>query len=408
MLYDRDHYKLALGQINTAKNVVAQIGQDYVRLLKYAESLYRCKQLKHAALGRMCTVMKKLNASLCYLEEVRKHMNRLPAIDPTDRTLTREYTAVVEGRQSVEIRPQVSGTITEVCIDEGAKVSKGQPLFIIDQVPYQAALETAVANVRSAEAAVATARMTANSKQTLFDNKVVSAFDLQTAKNSLLEAEAAVAQARAQETSAKNDLSYTVVKSPVDGVASMIPYRVGALVDASIQTPLTTVSDDEEMYVYFSLTESQVLGLIREYGTLDKTLAQMPEVSLRLSDGQPYAHTGHIDAISGTISSGTGAVSLRATFPNPERMLRNGSSATLVFPYQRDSVLVIPQEATYEIQDKVFVYRVVDGKATSAQVTVFPVSDGREYIVESGLKTGDIIVAEGAGLLQEGTLIDEE
>ena len=329
-------------------------------------------------------------------------------LSPTDRTLTREYTAVVEGRQSVEIRPQVSGTITEVCIDEGAKVRKDQSLFIIDQVPYRAALETATANVRSAEAAVATARMTANSKQTLFDNKVVSAFDLQTAKNSLLEAEAALAQARAQETSAMNDLSYTVVKSPVDGVASMIPYRVGALVDASISTPLTTVSDDEEMYVYFSLTESQVLGLIREYGTLDKTLAQMPEVSLRLSDGQPYAHTGHIDAISGTISSGTGAVSLRATFPNPERMLRNGSSATLVFPYQRDSVLVVPQEVTYEIQDKVFVYRVVDGKATSAQVTVFPVSDGREYIVESGLKAGDVIVAEGAGLLQEGTLINEE
>ena len=302
----------------------------------------------------------------------------------------------------------MSGTITEVCIDEGAKVSKGQPLFIIDQVPYQAALETAIANVKSAEAAVATARMTADSKQTLFDNKVVSAFDLQTAKNSLLEAEAALAQAKAQETSARNDLSYTVVKSPVDGVASMIPYRVGALVDASISTPLTTVSDDEEMYVYFSLTESQVLSLIREHGTLDKTLAQMPKVSLRLSNGQLYDHTGHIDAISGTISSGTGAVSLRATFPNPERMLRNGSSATLIFPYQRDSVLVVPQEATYEIQDKVFVYKVVEGKAASSQVTVFPVNDGKEYIVESGLKAGDVIVAEGAGLLQEGTLIDEE
>ena len=327
------------------------------------------------------------------------------ALSPADRTLTREYTAVVEGRQSVEIRPQVSGTITEVCIDEGAKVRKGQVLFIIDQVPYQAALDTAVANVQSAAASVATARMTADSKQTLFDNKVVSAFDLQTAKNSLLEAEAALAQAKANETNARNNLSYTEVKSPVDGVASMIPYRVGALVDASITTPLTTVSDDEEMYIYFSLTESQVLGLIREYGTLEKTLEQMPPVTLRLSDGQTYAHEGRIDAISGTISSGTGAVSLRATFPNPERMLRNGSSATLIFPYQRDSVLVVPQEATYEIQDKVFVYRVVDGKATSSQVTVFPVNDGKEYIVESGLSAGDVIVAEGAGLLQEGTIV---
>lgn len=326
-------------------------------------------------------------------------------LTPADRMLTREYTATVQGRQSVEIRPQVSGTITKVCIDEGAQVRRGQPLFIIDQVPYQAALETAVANVRSAEAALSTARMTAESRQTLFDNKVVSAFDRQTAQNALLEAEATLAQAKANETNARNNLSYTVVKSPVDGVAGMIPYRVGSLVDNNISTPLTTVSDDTEMYVYFSLTESQVLSFVREYGTPEQTLKHLPPVSLRLSDGQPYAHTGHIDAISGIVDSGTGAVSLRATFPNPERMLRNGSSATLIFPYRRDSVLTVPQEATYEIQDKVFVYRVVDGKAVSAQVTVFPINDGQEYIVESGLSVGDVIVAEGAGLLQEGTVI---
>lgn len=321
------------------------------------------------------------------------------------RTLTRDYTAVINGRQSVEIRPQVSGTITDVCIEEGAKVSKGQTLFVIDQVPYQAALQTALANVKSAEASVATAKMTANSKENLFEEHVVSAFDLQTARNSLLEAEAALEQAQAAETSARNDLSYTEVKSPVDGVASMIPYRVGALVDASITTPLTTVSDDEEMYVYFSMTENQILTLVRESGTLEEAMKQMPEVSLRLSDGLMYTHKGKIDAISGTIDSGTGAVSLRATFPNPERMLRNGGSGTIVFPYQMDSVLVVPQEATNEIQDKVFVYRVVDGKATSASVTVFPVNDGKEYIVTQGLKAGDVIVAEGAGLLQEGTPI---
>ena len=321
------------------------------------------------------------------------------------RTLTRDYTAVINGRQSVEIRPQVSGTITNVCIEEGAKVSKGQTLFVIDQVPYQAALQTALANVKSAEASVATAKMTANSKENLFEEHVVSAFDLQTVRNSLLEAEAALEQAQAAETSARNDLSYTEVKSPVDGVASMIPYRVGALVDASITTPLTTVSDDEEMYVYFSMTENQILTLVRESGTLEEAMKQMPEVSLRLSDGLMYTHKGKIDAISGTIDSGTGAVSLRATFPNPERMLRNGGSGTIVFPYQMDSVLVVPQEATYEIQDKVFVYRVVDGKATSASVTVFPVNDGKEYIVTQGLKAGDVIVAEGAGLLQEGTPI---
>ena len=328
-------------------------------------------------------------------------------VGPADRTLSRQFTASIKGRQSVEIRPQVSGTITQVCINEGAKVEKGQPLFVIDQVPYQAALETAVANVKSAEASVANARMTVDSKQVLYDNKVISDFDLQTSRNALQEAEAALAQAKAQETNARNDLSYTVVKSPVDGVTGMLPYRVGALVDASISEPLATVSDDAEMYVYFSMTENQILALVRQYGTLDETLKHMSDVELLLSDGQPYAHKGKVDAISGTIDSGTGAVSLRATFPNPERMLRNGGNGTVVFPYVRDSVLVIPQEVTYEIQDKIFAYRVVDGKATSTQITVFPVNDGQEYIVEQGLAVGDTIVTEGAGLLQEGTIINE-
>jgi membrane fusion protein (multidrug efflux system) len=323
-----------------------------------------------------------------------------------NRLLTNSYSAVVKGRQSVEIRPQVSGTITEICVKEGAKVHKGQVLFVIDQVPYKAALQTALANVKSAEAAVATARLTFDSKEELFKERVVSDFDRQTAQNSLLEAEASLAQAKANETNARNDLSYTVVRSPVDGVAGMSSYRVGALVNSSITTPLLTVSDDEEVYVYFSMTENQMLSLLRQYGSVDKALAGMPKVSLQLSDGVKYAHEGVIDAISGTIDTGTGAVSLRAVFPNPEGMLRNGSTATLVLPYTKENALVVPQEATFEIQDKVYVYKVNEsGKAESAQVTVFPLNNGQEYIVESGLQEGEVIVAEGAGLIQENTQI---
>lgn len=323
-----------------------------------------------------------------------------------NRLLTNSYSAVVKGRQSVEIRPQVSGTITEICVKEGAKVHKGQVLFVIDQVPYKAALQTALANVKSAEAAVATARLTFDSKEELYKERVVSDFDRQTAQNSLLEAEASLAQAKANETNARNDLSYTVVRSPVDGVAGMSSYRVGALVNSSITTPLLTVSDDEEVYVYFSMTENQMLSLIRQYGSVDKALAGMPKVSLQLSDGVKYAHEGVIDAISGTIDTGTGAVSLRAVFPNPEGMLRNGSTATLVLPYTKENALVVPQEATFEIQDKVYVYKVNEsGKAESAQVTVFPLNNGQEYIVESGLQEGEVIVAEGAGLIQENTQI---
>jgi len=331
--------------------------------------------------------------------------NKTMEVTRGTRTLNQNYTAVINGRQSVEIRPQVSGTITQICIDEGAKVKKGQTLVIIDQVPYEAALQTAVANVKNAEAAVATARLTAESKEELFKEHIVSDFDLQTARNSLFQAEATLAQAKADEINARNNLSYTEVKSPVDGVSGMLPYRVGALVDASISTPLTTVSDDEEMYVYFSMTESQILSLIRANKTLEEALKQMPEVELQLSDGLTYDHKGKIDAISGTIDANTGAVSLRATFPNPEHMLRNGGSGTIIFPYVKENALIVPQEATYEIQDKIFVYKVVDGKATSAQVEVFPVNNGKEYIIEKGLKEGDIIIAEGAGLVQEGTVI---
>lgn len=323
-----------------------------------------------------------------------------------DRTLTKEYTATVEGRQSVEIRPQVSGTITRVCIDEGAKVRKGQTLFVIDQIPYRAALETAEANVRSAEASVATARLTAESKRELHREQIVSDFDLQTAENSLAQAEAALAQAEAQRTSARNDLSYTEVKSPVDGVVGMLPYRVGALVNASISKPLCTVSDDTEMYLYFSVSEKELLALVRENGSSDEYLNRMQAVELRLADGTDYAHKGRIDAVSGTVERTTGAVALRATFPNPERLLRNGGSGTVVVPYTKSDAVIIPQEATFEIQDRIFVYKVIDGKAVSKQIEVFPINDGREYVVECGLAAGETIVAEGAGLVREGASVD--
>lgn len=327
-------------------------------------------------------------------------------VEKESRMLYSNYTAVINGRQSVEIRPQVSGVITEICVEEGAKVSKGQVLFVIDQVPYEAALQTALANVKSAEAKVATARLTANSKEELYAEKVVSDFDRQTAQNSLMEAEAALSLAKAEEVNARNNLSYTVIKSPVDGVAGMSSYRVGALVSSSITTPLLTVSDDEEVYVYFSMTENQVLSLIRQYGTLDNALEKMPDIELLLSDGGMYMHKGKITAISGTTNTETGAITLRATFPNREKMLRNGSTGTVVYPYVKENVIVVPQDATFEIQDKIYVYKVnSEGKAESVQISVFPLNDGREYIVEKGLAEKDVIVAEGAGLIQENTQI---
>ncbi len=330
---------------------------------------------------------------------------RTLTVSTTDRTVYSSYSASISGKQDVDIYPQVSGLITEICIEEGSDVKKGQKLFVIDQIPYIAALETAKANVESARANVATAKMTVDSKVELHRENVVSDFDLQQARNTLAQQEAALAQAEAELVNAQNNLSYTEVKSPVSGTAGMIPYKIGALVSSGISSPLVSVSDNEQMHVYFSMTETQILSLSRQNGTLKNALDALPEVTLQLSDGSDYEQSGRIDAISGIIDQNTGSARVRAVFPNPDKILRSGGSGIVRVPSQMKDCIAIPQEATYEIQDKIFVYKVVDGLTKSTEIKVFPIDDGKEYIVVSGLEVGDVIIADGAGLLREDTMV---
>ena len=319
-------------------------------------------------------------------------------IATTDREIQSNYSATIRGRQDIDIYPQVSGTISELRVTEGQSVSKGQTLFIIDQVPYKAALQTAEANVAAAKASVATAQLTYDSKKELFAKSVVSQYDLSTAENTLL-------TAKAQRVNAANNLSYTVVKAPANGMVGTLPYRVGALVSASMPQPLTTVSDNSEMYVYFSMTENQLLNLTRKYGSIANTLKNMPDIQLQLNDGSIYDQTGRIESISGIIDSSTGSVQLRAAFPNKGGLLHSGGAGSIILPVNYTDCIVVPQVATFELQDKVYVYKVVDGKATSSMIDVEKINNGREYIVKSGLVPGDVIVAEGVGLLREGTPI---
>ena len=326
-------------------------------------------------------------------------------IATTDREIQSNYSATIRGRQDIDIYPQVSGTISELRVTEGQSVSKGQTLFIIDQVPYKAALQTAEANVAAAKASVATAQLTYDSKKELFAKSVVSQYDLSTAENTLLTAKAQLAQAEAQRVNAANNLSYTVVKAPANGMVGTLPYRVGALVSASIPQPLTTVSDNSEMYVYFSMTENQLLNLTRKYGSIANTLKNMPDIQLQLNDGSIYDQTGRIESISGIIDTSTGSVQLLAAFPNKGGLLHSGGAGSIILPVNYTDCIVVPQVATFELQDKVYVYKVVDGKATSSMIDVEKINNGREYIVKSGLVPGDVIVAEGVGLLREGTPI---
>lgn len=320
-------------------------------------------------------------------------------LSPVSRTRQARYPAVLKGRQSVEIRPQCSGLIARICIEEGACVRKGQILFIIDQTSYLAALKTASANVSQAEARLATARLTLDSKEMLFKENIISDYELQASRNELKAAEAALQQMQALYSNARIELSYTEVKSPVNGVAGMIPYRVGALVDRNITEPLVCVSDTEEMFAYFSISESDELARSARLGRQEITFRSVNKAT-------PVAN-GVIDAVSGTVDSRTGTINVRARIPNPNKMLYDGSTGTVLVSSEKTNCMVIPQTATYEIQNRTFVYKVISGRAVSTSVEVEDIGNGKEYIVLSGLKAGDKIVTEGAGLLREGTEVAE-
>lgn len=328
-------------------------------------------------------------------------------VSKSDQMIDVSYAAMLSGVQTVEIRPQVSGTITHIYINEGDVVKKGQTLFVIDQVPYQSAYDIAKANVRIAQAKLATARMTAHENSILANEGAISNFEVTTSENDRAQAEGSLSLALAEEIKARNDLSYTSVKSPVTGTASMIPYRVGALVSSSIAEPLVTVSDDSQIHAYFSMSENMMLDMVEHYGSLKNAIDSGIVVGLRLSNGRDYAHEGKINAISGTINKSTGAVSLRAVFPNPEHLLKDGGSASVVMHNQFKDCIVIPQSATYELQDKIFVFKVTNHKAVSAKIEVADANNGQDYVVMSGLAVGDTIISEGAGLVREGTLVKQ-
>ena len=323
-------------------------------------------------------------------------------ITPQDYLVTREFATKIETEQPADIRPQVSGRLTKICVKEGAKVKKGQPLFIIDQVPYQAAVRNAEAKMNSARAQLATARQNLEGKEELYRQNVIGDFDLNKARNELAEAEASLAEAKADLETAQNELSYTVVKSPSDGVISMIEYRLGELVDPSMDLEMTVVSDARRLQTYSAISEKTLYDVMQYYNcSIEELPDRLPEVTLVTYWGQEMEQKGRVDAISGNADAETGSVYIRASFDNPNGLFRNGSNGVLRVPYHLKDAIVIPQEATFEMQDRYFVYKVVDGVTHLTEIKVFPYNDGQTYAVTDGLKPGDIIIAEGAGLLED-------
>ena len=313
------------------------------------------------------------------------------------------YPATIKGVQDVQIRPKVSGFLTKVCVHEGQSVGAGQLLFVIDNETYQAQVRQAKAAVNTAKSQLATSKLTYENSKQLFANKVIGEYELSTSANSYHTAQAALAQAEASLASAEEMLSYCYVKSPAAGVVGSLHFKVGALVSSSSAEPLTTVSDINTMEVYFSVTEKDMLTMTKGEGGVNAAINAYPEVQLRLADGTLYDHPGKVVKASGVIDAATGSISMIARFDNPRKQLRSGGSGQIVVPTTSTGAIIIPQEATSEVQNKKFVYLVgKDNKVQYHEITVNPQDDGKNYIVTSGLQPGDRYVSKGITSLSDG------
>lgn len=318
-------------------------------------------------------------------------------------SLESSYPATITGIQDVEVRPKISGFITNIYVHEGQMVTAGQPLFAIDSETYAAAARQAQASVNAAEAQLKTVSLSYENSKTLFAKGVIGQYEMTAAENSYATAKASLAQAQAALVSANQTLAWCNITSPMDGIIGELPINVGNLVSAS--NALTTVSKNSTMEIYFSMSESEMLALTKSTGSLRAAVDSMPAVRLKLADGSIYAHEGKVVNMSGVINANTGSVQLIARFDNPDNLLKSGGAGQIILPEHNTDAIVVPQEACMEIQDKVFVYKVVNDTVRHSEITVNPQNNGHEYIVTSGLKAGDRIVAKGITKLTDAQAI---
>ncbi len=322
-------------------------------------------------------------------------------------TLNSDFPASIQGQQNIEIRPRVEGYIDKIFVDEGAVVKTGQPLFKISAPEYEQQVRTATAAIKSAQADLSSAKLAVNKVKPLVEKGIISKYDLESAQYTYESAVAALAQANAALVNAKVNLGYTTVTSPVNGVVGSIPFRLGSLVSSNTADPLTTVSSIGNVYAYFAMNEKALLNFTKDAGaSLNQKIKNLPAVSLVLADGTAYDEKGHIETVNGLINTETGSVNVRARFPNSKGIIRSGSSTTVRIPNEVKNAIIVPQSATFELQDKIFAVVVgKDGKTKNANITVLDNSAGNYYVVTSGLKAGDEIVLEGVASLKEGTEI---
>lgn len=318
-----------------------------------------------------------------------------------------EYSATLEGKVNVEIRAQVDGYIERIYVDEGAYVTAGQPLFKINDRIYNEQLDNAKATLQAAKANLNKSQVELDRLSPLVQNNVISDVQLRTAQSGYDAAKASVLQAQAMVGNAKINVGYTLITAPVSGYIGRIPFKTGSLVGRGEALPLTVLSDVKEVYAYFSMSEMEFLEFASDFegNTIQEKVKKLPPVKLMLADNSILPENGKISTVEGQFDKTIGAISFRATFPNKGGLLRSGNSGKVRIPKQHSNELVVPQEATFELQDKVFVFAVADSNKVISKPITIAGKSGTYYFVEKGIQPGEKIVYSGLDRLKDGASI---
>jgi len=334
------------------------------------------------------------------------------------------FPATIQGRVNNDVRAKIQGYITQVLVDEGQYVTKGQPLFRLETnilnenaAASKAGIGAAESNIAAAQAAVSAANVEVNKLKPLVQKNIISNVQLQTAQANLAQAQAQLKQAQAAKSQAvanykgvQANIEYSIIRAPISGVIGKLPLKAGSLVGPSDQMPLTTISDTSEIYAYFSMNEKEYFDFLEKStgATMPEKIKNLPMVELQLANGSLYPEKGRIEAITGQIDPSTGTIQFRVAFTNAQKLLSNGNSGTIRFPQRYDNVLVVPESATYEQQGIVYVYKV--DKSDTARNVVVNVIDRIDNmaLIKSGVNKGETIVAAGIGGLKPGTAVKKQ
>lgn len=335
-------------------------------------------------------------------DSISKAVPSLPVIEVQKGKsyISNEYPSVIQGETDVEIRPQINGLLQKIMVDEGTYVQKGQPLFKIEEQSYRQSLKSAKANALEAKAMLFQKELEIKKLKPLIENKVVSNYQMETANAEKLVAESRLKQAKSRVETAMVTLDYTIVRAPINGYIGLLPKKVGALVSPSDTEPLTILSDTRKVHTYFTLSETDYMNFKRV--SQNKKSDEVFNVSLILGNQMSYDQPGKIDMISNQFDKRTGGIVFRASFPNPEGILKSGNTGKIVMKIPYENTIAIPQESTIEIQDKIFVYLVDHENKVKKQPIQIRGASGTNYLVHKGLSEGQRMVYKGFENLQDG------